>query len=1013
VTVITVTATYLDMQGNPQFGTVSFTAQIPATFTDSSDGVFLEPKTVAAELGDTGALSVTLPTTDASSLSPVPFTYLVEEQILGSPTRSYSISVPHSLGSTVSLANLTQAVPVTHAPGITVLVPAPTGQTTADTLNVTAAIGNLTAALAYGPATLLFQDGTYQVDSNTAVIRSASNFTVSSGGRTAITQAPNRSGLPNNVTGDLFIIADCTDFRVEGITFDGLRDTVAPMTPLTSAASSGQPSVTVAAGNGSRYLPGQRLFLFGGLGTSEQEQSEGFSNAGAVTPLVIASIAPGGGIGGGDLITFTTDLSHSYAQIASTPVSDGFGPYAYEGAYLTPYQCGSATVAGRSLFGEDQQNGLHLLNCQRFVIDRVTSRNLWESPVRLGSGYEPTSLTDGCQQGIVTDCTGCHAYDQGVAVWASQNITVKGCVLNATGWAGISLTGSDYCTVTGNQIVNAVYRVPGDTGSGSGIVTEGGLRNQISKNIINSPYQYGIETIHSPLTWGLNNSSLPSTSTFLEAGTAGGTSVQVSSTANMEAGGRYSLLDGPRTEAVTVSSIVDGTHVEFSETLSFSHASGTSIGSRTAQENVIEGNTIRNAGSQGIMLVPSVRGVIKDNTVTGSGSYGIAPDYTVGFRPNTAYPSGDGSHIEGNVVGNGAGAGIRANGVADLQVRGNRIYSPNGFGAAIELHGVTGSIVAQNHITDIRGSYGIIIESGGPSSTPSGKITVSGNAVTRCQLQGIIAELADSLAITGNIVQSCSSGIDLQGVTNSVIGDNIANSNSGTGILLENSSSTGCTNCRVTGNTTRDDGTGTSVTSGASFTQQHGIVENGNSDNNLFTGNETDSNAVDQLTTTGAGTQASANIISGAISPAANAAPAAFLPANPADTTSTTLVMMGLGTTCTYTPSGSGIVLVNVSGFGYQGGSSVNSIGLGPRYGTGTAPANGAAVTGTRFGCTTDPEIRPSATGIGSNGAGFAFTALLALTPGTAYWFDIAALTTNASDPSALQNVSMTFAELP
>lgn len=757
--------------------------------------------------------------------------------------------------------------------GATITVAAPTGATATDTPAVTAAITSLAAALAFGPCTLLFQDGTYQVDSNAAVIRSVSNFAVKGTGATVITQAPNRAGLVNNVTGDLFVIADCTDFRVEGLMLDGLRDTVAPMTPLTASASSGQPSVTVASGQGARYLAGQKLFLFGGLGTGEQGQSEGFNTAGAVTPLVISSITVGGGSGGGDLITFTTNLSNSYAQISSTSFTDGFGPYAYAGAYLTPYQCGNATVAGRLLAGEDQQNGLHLISCTRFTVSRVTARNLWESPIRLGTGYETTSLTDGCTQGTITDCTGYHAYDQGIAAWVCTDITVKGCILNATGWAGISLTASDYCTVTANQVISPVYRVPGDTGSGSGIVTEGGIRNQIAGNIITSPFQYGIETIHSPLTWGLSNASLPTTSTFLEAGTAAGTSVQVSTSAAMVAGGRYSVLDGARTEAVTIATIADGTHVTFTETLSFSHPSGASIGARVAQENVIEGNTIRKAGSQGIMLLPSARGVIASNTVTGSGSYGIAPDFTVGFRPATAYPAGDGSHIEGNVVGNGAGAGIRANGAGNLQIRGNRIYSPNGSGAGMELHGVTDSVVTDNHVTDIAGSFGIVIENGGPSSTPSARIAVAGNSVHRSQLQGISVILGDSFTITGNVVQSCrSSGIDLQGVTNSVVADNIANSNSATGIVLENSASTGCTNCRVTGNTTRDDGTGISVVNGSAITQQHGIQETGNSNFNIIAGNESDANAIDQLTTAGAATIVSANIISGAVTPSAGTA---------------------------------------------------------------------------------------------------------------------------------------------
>jgi hypothetical protein len=139
------------------------------------------------------------------------------------------------------------------------------------------------------------------------------------------------------------------------------------------------------------------------------------------------------------------------------------------------------------------------------------------------------------------------------------------------------------------------------------------------------------------------------------------------------------------------------------------------------------------------------------------------------------------------------------------------------------------------------------------------------------------------------------------------------------------------------------------------------------------------------------------------------AAPAGFTPSNPTATASTTLVMMGLGSTCAYTPAGSGIVLVNVSGY-VQTLTAVTTVTFGGRYGTGTAPANGAAVTGTRFGAAGDPSAGPPAVG---RPAAIALTALLTLTPATAYWFDLALLTGNASDSAELTNVSMTFAELP
>jgi parallel beta-helix repeat protein len=743
-----------------------------------------------------------------------------------------------------------------------ILVPAPTGETATDTPNIQAAITELTSTNGY--ATLQFQDGTYQVDSNSLVIRNCSNFAVLGTGSTIISQAPNRSGLPNNVTGDLFIIADCTDFGVEDITLDGMRDTVAPLTPLTATASSGQASVTVASGAGANYLAGQKLFLFGGLGTGEQNQSEGFANAGAVTPLVVSSITP---VGGGDKITFTANLSNSYAQISGTAFSDGFGPYAYAGAYLTPYQCGSATVAGRTLAGEDQQCGLHVISCKRFTVSRVTGRNLWESPVRLGTGYESTSLTDGCQQGTVTSCTGYHAYDQGVAVWVSQNITVESCVLNAAGWAGVSLTASDCCTVAGNQVANSVYRVPNDAVSGCGIATEGGQQNAIAGNSIVSPYQYGIQLIQSPFLWGLGG-TLPTLGSFVNAYTPGGTSIQVSSSSDFELGAPYSILDGQYTEAVTIASVVDGMHVTFEETIAFAHNAGVSIGARVAADNTVFGNAIRDAGGQGILLAPSARNIIKGNAITGSAQQGISADYTVGYHPTDAYPSGDGSLIEGNIVGDCGQACIKTNGISGFQIIGNIIYGPGNYGAGLEAHGVTDSLIAKNRITDINGAFGIVIENGGPSDTPSARTTVSDNIIRRTGGQpGLSVQTGDSLSITGNQVSSCGgiAGIYAQGITRSVIADNVCNANQGAGIELDDNGGTYSQYNRVTGNTCRDDGSGYNLFGGGSMTQQHGIVEANHSDNNLFTGNECDSNAVDQLVTVGATSYAWANIISGAV----------------------------------------------------------------------------------------------------------------------------------------------------
>jgi hypothetical protein len=142
------------------------------------------------------------------------------------------------------------------------------------------------------------------------------------------------------------------------------------------------------------------------------------------------------------------------------------------------------------------------------------------------------------------------------------------------------------------------------------------------------------------------------------------------------------------------------------------------------------------------------------------------------------------------------------------------------------------------------------------------------------------------------------------------------------------------------------------------------------------------------------------------------ALPAGFTPANPTATASTTLVMMGLGATCVYTPARTGKVLVTITcGWNTASGASVGNIGV--RYGTGTAPVNGAAVTGssTGFGGGATNSFQVKAAGIGSD-IGMAFAGLLALTPNTQYWFDICTSTVTPGDVATVDGPAMTFVEL-
>lgn len=138
------------------------------------------------------------------------------------------------------------------------------------------------------------------------------------------------------------------------------------------------------------------------------------------------------------------------------------------------------------------------------------------------------------------------------------------------------------------------------------------------------------------------------------------------------------------------------------------------------------------------------------------------------------------------------------------------------------------------------------------------------------------------------------------------------------------------------------------------------------------------------------------------------AAPASIQPSDPTGTTSASAVMMGLGATCTFTPSGTGQVLVTATGV-FRDSGTTGAGTIGGRYGTGTAPANGAAVSGTRFGAAADFSVAPTGT---ASGIPFCLQQVLSLTPGTTYWFDLPTAS-NGTATANPRNVTMSFTEQP
>lgn len=114
LTTITVTGTYLDGGGNPLTGHVTFTPT--ADLQDSTGHVVLRAAPLYAYL-TSGVISIVLPCTDNATLNPAAWAYTVTEALSdGSqslPNRSYTIQVPHTLGTTVDITTLIPVNPPT------------------------------------------------------------------------------------------------------------------------------------------------------------------------------------------------------------------------------------------------------------------------------------------------------------------------------------------------------------------------------------------------------------------------------------------------------------------------------------------------------------------------------------------------------------------------------------------------------------------------------------------------------------------------------------------------------------------------------------------------------------------------------------------------------------------------------------------------------------------------------------------------------------------------------------
>ncbi|MCP4307697.1 MAG: hypothetical protein GY788_23050, partial [bacterium] len=102
-TVVTVTGTYTNADGDPAKGSVTF---YPSALLANSSGDRMAPTArVKVELDDTGSLSIPLFATDDADTLPIGGTYTIVERISGADERIWRTAIPNASG-TIDLADL-------------------------------------------------------------------------------------------------------------------------------------------------------------------------------------------------------------------------------------------------------------------------------------------------------------------------------------------------------------------------------------------------------------------------------------------------------------------------------------------------------------------------------------------------------------------------------------------------------------------------------------------------------------------------------------------------------------------------------------------------------------------------------------------------------------------------------------------------------------------------------------------------------------------------------------------
>jgi hypothetical protein len=133
-----------------------------------------------------------------------------------------------------------------------------------------------------------------------------------------------------------------------------------------------------------------------------------------------------------------------------------------------------------------------------------------------------------------------------------------------------------------------------------------------------------------------------------------------------------------------------------------------------------------------------------------------------------------------------------------------------------------------------------------------------------------------------------------------------------------------------------------------------------------------------------------------------------YAPANPAGTTSQSPSFVMAGLALAITPQVTGKLKILISGGAGTSGAAA-AVAIQGRYGTGPPPANGGMPAGTAFGQT--QTVRAFAAASWSS-VFMVADIVSGLTPGTAYWVDLAFSTSTSADPAQIGAITAVIEEV-